>query len=207
MIASIFNVQNSFAAIPEKLIFKDQVKIALDQKLPMSQRWTAVMRSFETANATIESKQLDQFFNHKDWYIRNAALIAMERKSAAKAVDYATKAMKDRALVVRSAAAEILIKSDQPASVKTLAEEINQPYNFRGKQSLWIRSQMMNYLTTKYETVDRDFFVQLLFDKDSKVAYLAMEALEKKTGEVVEVSDSKKKLAAWQLRAKEKLWL
>lgn len=195
------------AAIPEKPIFKDQIKIALDQQMPMSQRWIAVMKTFETASGGYENKQLEQFFVHKDWYIRNAALIAIERKSAAKAVEAAKKAVKDRALVVRSAAAEILIKSDQPDSVRILIDELNQPYNFRGKQSLWIRSQVMNYLTTKYDSIERDFFVQLLFDKDSKVAYLAMDALEKKTGEVVDASDLKKKLGAWQARAKDKKWL
>ena len=194
-------------AIPEKPIFRDQIKIALDQQLPMSQRWTAVMKTFETASGGVETKQLEQFFAHKDWYIRNAALIAMERKSVPKAVEAAKKAVKDRALVVRSAAAEILIKSDQAESVRILIDELNQPYNFRGKQSLWIRSQVMNYLSTKFDSIERDFFVQLLFDKDSKVAYMAMDALEKKTGEVVDASDVKKKLGAWQTRAKEKNWL
>ena len=205
-VALLFFPHLAFSAIPAKLIFKDQLKIALNNQAPMSQRWIAVMNSFDVASEN-EMKELFQLFDHKDWYIRNASLLAIEKKDKLKAEQFAIKSIKDRALVVRSAAAEILIKLDNDGAMKTLKEEINQPYNFRGQQSLWIRGQMMGYLMTKSETLDRDFFVLALFDKDSQIAEMGMQALEKKTDYKIDEKDSRKKLSLWKDYVKDQKWL
>lgn len=198
--------QIAFSAIPQKFDFKDQLKTALNTKASMSQRWVAVIQSFAVATEQ-ELKQLSQLFEHKDWFIRNASLLAMEKKDKLKVEQYAIKAVKDRALVVRSAAAEILIKLDNEQTLKTIQEEINQPYNYRGQQSLWIRNQMMGYLLTRTDKINRDFFVQGLFDKDSQIAELSMQALEKKTDYIIDEKDLKKKLSIWKDYVKEQKWL
>lgn len=196
----------AFSAIPVKPVFKDQLKMALNSQAPMSQRWVAVINSFDVASES-EMKQLSQLFDHKDWFIRNASLLAIEKKDKLKAEQYAIKSIKDRALVVRSAAAEILIKLDNEGALKTIKEEINQPYNFRGQQSLWIRGQMMGYLVTKTTQVERDFYVQALFDKDPQIAEMSMNALEKKTDYKIEEKDFRKKLGLWKDYVKEQKWL
>ncbi len=206
IVALLFLPNVAFSAIPAKPIFKDQYKIATNNKAPMSQRWIAVMNSFDVASEQ-EMKQLSPLFEHKDWYIRNASLLAIEKKDKLKAEQYATKSIKDRALVVRSAAAEILIKLDNAETLKTIKEELNQPYNFRGQQSLWIRGQMMGYLITKTDFVDRDFYVQTLFDKDSQIAEMGMHALEKKTEYKIDEKDLHKKLTIWKDYVKEQKWL
>lgn len=206
IVALLFFPQLAFPAIPTKPIFKDQLKLALNQRAPMSQRWIAVINSFDVA-VDQEMKQLSQLFEHKDWFIRNASLLAIEKKDKLKAEQFAIKSIKDRALVVRSAAAEILIKLDNEGTLKTLKEELNQPYNFRGQQSLWIRGQMMGYLITKTDQVDRDFYVQGLFDKDTAIAELSMQALEKKTAYIIDEKDNRKKLTLWKDHVKNQKWL
>lgn len=206
IVALLFFPHLAFSAIPAKPIFKDQLKIALNNQAPMSQRWIAVINSFDVAS-DFEMKQLLQLFDHKDWFIRNASLLAIEKKDKLKAEQFAIKSIKDRALVVRSAAAEILIKLDNEGALKTLKEEINQPYNFRGQQSLWIRGQMMGYLITKTNVVERDFYVQALFDKDVKIAEMSMQALENKTDYKIDEKDSLKKLSLWKDYVKDQKWL
>jgi hypothetical protein len=199
----VFAIPNLlFAAIPTNLVFKDELKTALNTKASMSQRWKAVINSFQIAKDG-EIKQLSQLFEHKDWFIRNASLLAVEKKDRIMAEVRAKSAIKDRALVVRSAATEILIKLNGAESLKTILEEINQPYNFRGKQSLWVRSQMMSYLVSKVDEIGKDFFIQQLFDKDAHIAEMSIAAVEKKLDYKINEANNRKKLVAWKAYVKE----
>jgi hypothetical protein len=63
-----------------------------------------------------------------------------------------------------------------------LWEELNQKYNFKGKQSLWIRHQIVEMLSVKPVDHEMRVFAELLSDEDARVHMPAVQGLEKLTG-------------------------
>jgi HEAT repeats len=175
-------IQSATAAIPQNNedTFETQYKIAKQSSLPMSVRWKALLSAAEVANGDQFPKLLT-FAKDKDWYMRNALLVALEKIDSDLVYDKAKDLLSDKALVVRSAAIEILSKTNDREIRQLFSKEMSKNYNFNGKSSLWVRAQMMKYLVEKPDEGEMGYFVQLIHDKDPKVAQLSMQALEKLT--------------------------
>ncbi|MNL47184.1 hypothetical protein D3C87_1699560 [compost metagenome] len=126
--------------------------------------------------------------------MRNAALVAMNEVHPAEAELLAKRLLKDKALVVRSAAVEILRTKVSAANRDVLWEELNQSYNFKNKQSLWIRSQIVEVLAVKPKNHELTMFSNLLSDKDERIQIPAVRGLERLTG--VKLGEGKMKQSA-----------
>lgn len=144
----------------------------------MKQRWAALQKASVLANGD-EFNKIMAFSESKDWFMRNASLVALDKMGNDMAYDQAKKLIKDKALVVRSAAADILMRVGNNEVKKIFSEELEQRYNFSGKSSLWIRKQMMSHLIKNPLKSDRDFFTRYLYDEDKEIAALSTQALEK----------------------------
>lgn len=179
------------------------LQMASDQNISMSKRWGALLKAAESAD-TSHVAQIRKFISSQEWYMRNAALIALAKISPEVAKEEAKKLLFDKALVVRSAAVDVIAKNLTPDSKKILETEINKSYNFHKKSSLWIRKQIMQKLSASAEKNDRDFFVKILFDTDEEISLISTQALQKITGHVVEGPNVIEK---WKLFVKEKQWL
>lgn len=182
--------------------FSSQIARAKNQALPMAQRWDALIKSAEAA----DGKQIQQvlaFAKSKDWYMRNALLVALDKMGTDLVYDKAKALVSDKALVVRSAAVDILTRLESQEVRDLLAKELNRNYNFVGKKSLWIRAQIMKNLVKKPYQSEREYFSKLLFDNDPEISLMSMQALEK----ISQVHfDGENALGSWKKFVKDQKW-
>ncbi len=182
--------------------FSTQIARAKNQALPMAQRWDALIKSAEAA----DGKQIQQvlaFSKSKDWYMRNALLVALDKMGTDLVYDKAKALVSDKALVVRSAAVDILTRLESQEVRDLLAKELNRNYNFVGKKSLWIRAQIMKNLVKKPYQSEREYFSKLLFDNDPEISLMSMQALEK----ISQVHfDGENALGSWKKFVKDQKW-
>lgn len=183
--------------------FQTYINSAGNKQLNMNERWSSLVKAAELATAG-QLGQIKEFSDHSEWFMRNAALVALKKINQQEARQEARKLIKDKALVVRSAAVDILAQ-DLVASDdrRLLMEELNQDYNFNKKSSLWIRQQILEKLSETATTSDRQFFAKTLFDMDKNIAELSARTLSKIDGQ----SSEAKSLQQWQKLAKERNWL
>ncbi|MNK12078.1 hypothetical protein D3C87_301350 [compost metagenome] len=157
------------------------IEVAFSEKQPMTVRWKALMAAAESRRGKATT-DLMRAGDHSEWFMRNAALVALAEVNPEKAHALATKLIKDKALVVRSAAVETLRKNETPEVRDLLWEELSQSYNFKKKESLWIRPQIVEVLAAKPQGHEIKIFASLLSDKDQRVQVPAIRGLEKITG-------------------------
>lgn len=157
------------------------VSIAFNDSQSMNMRWKALMAAAETRGDKATA-DLMKAGNHSQWYMRNAALVALSEVNPAQGQKLAQKLLKDKALVVRSAAVEVLQKNPTPEVRDLLWDELNQKYNFKGAQSLWIRHQIVEVLAKSPKDHELKIFANLLSDDDVRVQIPAVSGLEKLTG-------------------------
>ena len=204
LIALLFSTE-LLAAIPrlEQKDFNTLIKDANNNAMPMTQRWQALVKAGEVANPD-QVVKIQEFVKSSDWFMRNASIVSLETININYALDQAKMLIHDKALVVRSAAVNILSKKNSLDIKRLLAAELDKKYNFSGKQSLWIRPQIMKQMAYTASTQDRQFLARYLFDSDKKVAALSAEGLEKISS--IEFSGPKR-VEQWQNFVKKNGWL
>lgn len=195
----------TYAAIPktDDKSYSAQIKMAQNSSLPMSIRWQSLIKAAEEANSQ-QISEIAAFAKSNDWFMRNAALVALEKINTGYAIDQAKVLVQDKALVVRSAAVDMLAKKNTLEIRRIFAAELAKPYNFSGRQSLWIRPQIMKALTQAASSDDRQFMARYLFDTDKKVAALSAAGLERISSIRF---DEKNKVQSWQNYVKKNRWL
>lgn len=161
--------------------YQNFISVAFNDAQPMSVRWRALMAAAEV-HGDRSTPDLLKAGKHNQWYMRNAALVALTEVNPSQGEKLAQSLLKDKALVVRSAAVEALAKSTQPAVRDLLWDELNQKYNFKGDHSLWIRYQIVETLAKKPLNHEAKIFAGLLSDKDQRLHMPAVAGLEKLTG-------------------------
>lgn len=156
-------------------------EIVLDSKEHYEVRWDAMtaLAHFYPEKAAIF---IDNSIHHKEWFIRNNALLALEKISPERAHKAAKILLEDRAMVVRAAAVRV-IKNLSFKDLKTnLWEEFFHPRNKRKDQSLWIRDDLIETLVYFTEPGDEDIWIRVLKKEDTRFYMKAIQALEKITG-------------------------
>lgn len=204
--AAIPNATTSNSNVNPEINFEEQYKVAKNPALSMATRWKALLQASDVAEGEQFNKILS-FTKDKDWYMRNAALVALDKMGSDLVYDKAKELINDKALVVRSAAADILMRLQNSADVRRIfSKELSKNYNFNGKSSLWIRPQIMRYLTQKPQADEKSFFVQYLHDRDPAIASMSVDALEKLTQVRFESKDRKNLVAQWKKYAQDNKW-
>ena len=89
--------------------FKTCMETASNTKLNMNLRWMALVKSGGYAEGG-QVAEIRKFIEDKEWYLRNAALVAINKVSHFEAQKDAKILLTDKALVVRSAAVEVCRK-------------------------------------------------------------------------------------------------
>lgn len=190
---------------PEATTFIAEYKTAKNEALPMKQRWAALQKATTLASGD-EFLKVVAFGDSKDWFMRNASLVALEKSGSDMVYDQAKKLITDKALVVRSAAADILMRLNNDAVKRIFSAELEKKYNFNGKSSLWIRRQMMTHLVKNSTASERDFYVRYLYDQDIEIAAISTHALEKITKIRFTAANNKDLVKQWQAAAKQEKW-
>ena len=161
--------------------YKDYITVAFSENQSMRLRWRALMLAAETRGDKA-TPDLLKASEHKQWFMRNASLIALSEFNQGEAHILAKKLLKDKALVVRSAAVEVLQKNPRPEVRELLWQELAQKYNYRNSESLWIRGQIVDALAQKPSDFEMKNFTKLISDKDARVQVAAVQGMEKLTG-------------------------
>lgn len=161
--------------------YQNFISVAFDESQPMNLRWSALTAAARVRGMAATDDLL-KASSHKQWYMRNAALVALSEVNPTQGQMLAKKLLKDKALVVRSAAVEALRKDLSLEIRDLLWEELNQDYNFKNSRSLWIRQQIVSTLAKQPVNREAKIFIQLLSDKDPEVQLPAVRGLEKLTG-------------------------
>ena len=187
----------------EEKSFADLIKAAKNESLTMNERWQSLVKAAENASPG-KIEIIKKFSTSNEWFMRNAALVSLEKVGLEEAISEAKILIHDKALVVRSAAVTTLSKKRTLEIKRLFANELTKAYNFSGRQSLWIRSQMMQQIAKLATSEDRQFLARYLFDSDKKVAAISASALEKITDIRFETG---KQVQQWQSYVKEKKWL
>lgn len=123
------------------------------------------------------------------WFLRNAGLIAMEIIDPQESVRWAAHLLNDRALVVRTAAVNMIKKQKASQYKVHLLGKLNAPDSFYKNQSLWIRYHIVSALADFCEPGEERMFISFLKDPDERLHSSAITALEKLTGKTFRSSD------------------
>ena len=187
------------AQMQSKDFYKKVVHVAFNEQKPMSVRWKALMLAADMGKKSA-SEDLVKASKSNDWFMRNASLIALKDQDEELSFKVAKKLIQDKALVVRSAAVDIVANSKNPEARGVLWEELNKKYNFKNSSSLWIRAKITESLAEKPEAYEKNQFVKILSEKDVKMQQQAVTALEKITGNVLgdKTANLNKKVALWK---------
>lgn len=155
--------------------------LAFDRKQQLATRWKSL-----TALAKLKGIQakpvLERALKSEEWFMRNAALVSVHHVGRDFALEWGQKLVKDDALVIRTAAVNVLDQQRSPEARKLLWQEINSPKNFKAGQSLWIRRHIAKTLSRNATTAERAYFASLLKDEDQRLHPWAIVGLEASFG-------------------------
>lgn len=160
--------------------YKDLKLKAFSERQEMSVRWKSLVRMAEMKKKE-SMTDLHKALNSKTWYMRNAALLAIDSIDSDKAFEAAKKQLSDPALVVRSAAVEVIAKNKtrKVEARKLLWNELADKQNKIKSKSLWIREQIAQILVQEPQASEREKFLVLVEENDPKLSGLAKAALLK----------------------------
>lgn len=174
-------------------------KFAFDAAADFADRWKAVVLVAQLkgpeARAFLKRTQASP-----DWFMRNAGLVAYQTVLPREVAPVAKSLMADKALVVRSAAIAVL-EAHMDSEVRELFwDEIDQPRNFRKKQGLWTRPQILEILAKDPKDREAPLFLNYLRESDERMQRHAVRGLEKLTRQMLGKSTT-------PLPEKRDLWL
>lgn len=144
---------------------------------PMQTRWKAL-----TLAAFIEKDkslpELEKALKSPEWFIRNAALVSLNSYHPQRAKKAAATLLTDKALVVRSAAVEVLGSPEDLKTRDLMWRQLNSKQNFRKAQGLWIRGQILTNLAKNPYQNENQMFMKALADQDLQLHEPAIAGLE-----------------------------
>ena len=162
--------------------YRNLVKIMEDEKQPMELRWRAVT-AIGRIGGSESRPEIEKALKSREWYLRNAGLVALSNIDRESASSWARKLLSDKALMVRVAAVETLAGMRDPSSNNLLWEKLYAPENFKGKQSLFIRRKIVESLAVLETKGVESRFVKILDDRDESLHSAAMAGLERLTNQ------------------------
>lgn len=179
--------------------YRNLIALMNDESAPMEARWRAVT-AMGRLGGKLSLPELKQALHSKVWYLRNAALVSSVQIDHDQALTWAKELISDKALVVRSAAVDVMTDLKDARSKAILWQKLNSKENFRGKQSLWIRRKIVESLASIEEKGSEQKFGQILSDKDETLYPSAIKALERITEQNLGLRDDapKAKRIQWQ---------
>ncbi|PIS11194.1 MAG: hypothetical protein COT73_05265 [Bdellovibrio sp. CG10_big_fil_rev_8_21_14_0_10_47_8] len=180
-------------------VYGELIELSKSAKESMVTRWKAL-----TLAAKVKKHQaipdLKEALQAPEWFLRNAALLSLQEISPLKARPAAEKLLQDRALVVRSAAVDVLAEQMDNDVRQFFWSEFQEKRNFRLKTGLWIRAQILSRLSQAPQKQEANHFIEALKEKDQTLYPSAIVALEK-------ISRKKMGMSSTPLSQKRNLWI
>ena len=161
-----------------KLSFQILEKVFYSTKYNDDLRWRALM-SMARLNPKKAKFHVLKALKNKNWFFKNAGLIAMEIINPNEAVFYSHLFLSDPSLILRTASVEIIRKYKAVQYKNLLWRKIKSKENFRKGKSLWIRKYIAQTLYEFSDEKDIYKFANLLNDPDPQIRQLAVQTLDK----------------------------
>lgn len=165
--------------------FEALKQLAFDSKQALQLRWRA-LTMLPRVNALKAEAPLAEAAQSSEWFMRNAALVAMEQTKRAFTLKWAEKLLDDPALVVRTAAVQTLTAIHAVEKKDLLFQKLYSAENFHRGHSLWVRKHIAKALQQMASPGEEKQFALLLKDKDNTLHSSAISALNKITGQKIE---------------------
>lgn len=156
--------------------------IAFNKNDDFNNRWKALTLYSQIKGPEAESVVL-RACGQDEWFMKNACLVILKTTNPNLSKEKAKEFLKSKALVVRSQAVRNLASDLDTSTRELLWEELDRPVNFRLKQSLWIRSEIVEALSARPLKQELGQFAKALRDRDSRIHISAIRALEAISGE------------------------
>jgi len=153
-------------------------KIAFRSDSDLQIRWRALVLAARLLGPKMKG-DIVSASRSNDWFMRSASMMAANELSPDEGLTLARRMVHDKALVVRSAAVDILGQSEELTDRNLLWNIIRDPINKRKGQSLWIRSQALQLLVRTPQKKEIPQFISLLKENDLELQALSIQALEK----------------------------
>lgn len=160
--------------------YRNLVAIMFNSKESMDNRWRSVTAAGRIGGEHARP-ELERALKAKEWYMRNAALVAMTQIDRETTIRWARALLSDKALVVRAAAVEALGELKDAESSTLLWQKLYAKENYKGQQSLFIRRRILEALAKTEPRGREGKFIEALSDKDESLHPVAVFALEKMT--------------------------
>lgn len=157
------NPDSSFASL--KQIFRSR-------KYSEDLRWKALMLMARLNPKKTKPHAL-RALKTKNWFLKNAGLVAMEIINPKEAVFFSHLFLNDPSLIVRTASVEILRKYRAVQYKNSLWKSLHAKENFRNGKSLWIRKNIARALI---EFSDPKDIHRLIQDSDPDIRQMAFQA-------------------------------
>ena len=177
----------------------DLVDVAFDKKRDDSQRWRSLIAlSVQNGDQSIE--HLSSAVLSNEWFMRDAALLAMGAVDTNLALEWARKlVISDPSMLVRTTAVKIIKQNGSKGDIPVLSKAISNKRNFRHGRSLWIR----RHIAEAISSLDKSSYTEmlrLLDDEDARVTQVALRALEDITGHKPDFKDQslKEQISTWK---------
>ncbi len=164
--------------------YKNLQAIAFKKSNGMDLRWKALTALGRVGGAKSRT-DLEKAMKSQEWFMRNAGLVAFSQLDRAGSVAWARKLLNDKALVVRSAAVDVIVNSKDVASAPLLWQKLYAKENYKRSQSLFIRRRIVEALAEIEGKGRESKFIAVLQDKDESLHEPAIEALERITAKTM----------------------
>jgi hypothetical protein len=175
------------------------MNISKSPQQTLAMRWKALTLAAHLKKAKA-LPELQEALRAQEWFMRNAALVSIQSFDPLQGKAAAKILLQDKALVVRSAAVDVLSKDLDPKTRALLWTELDASYNFRNKQGLWVRGQILSSLSIQPEKSETQKFVKFLNQDDIGNQKHAIAALEILAGKQLGTKKS-------SLQQRKTLWL
>lgn len=163
---------NSFEAGKSIKIMEAEV---FSEATPFQKRWKLVSEVAELKTPLKAKLFLKKCLESNKWFLQSSALKVLKNTDPELALKYANKMLLSaKALVVRSEAVDVISSLGGPKDTKPLWTALRAPQNFRRRESLWIRPQIVKAIhkLERSSHSEKDW-KPLLTDSDLKIKEMA----------------------------------
>lgn len=183
--------------------YRNLAAIMFDPKASMNERWKATTAVGRLGGA-LSAPEIERAYKSREWFMRSAALMAMQKIDKARGVRWAEELLDDKALVVRAAAVDSLAESRSSASAPALWRALYAKSNYSEGESVWIRRRIIEALAAIEGPGSEPRFMKALADRDESLHAAAVDGLERVTKERLGPPDAppSAKRELWLQRAK-----
>lgn len=174
------------------------LKIASDEKERDELRWASLY-----GIARMRGKQslplVRPFARHKNWLLRDAALKAMAALSATEMQSEFEYALKDKALVIRTTAVDVISHLRLQSCAPKLVEALFDPINYRREKPLWIHQHILTALREmNYKRATPRLVDLLESKKDPALRTHIIQTLEHLTGKSFATKTMSEQIYLWR---------